>query len=122
MAIVGEAREDAALLGLGFRLVVQAYFLKALFGQLVVALATAGLLHRRARSGTRAARIKGSSGIYRSACIERLTGIRLVDIVDNGRPCRDVLMPCQRALEGFEQLDGNSQMIAYMSRSSRGKC
>ena len=31
-------------------------------------------------------------------------------------------MPCQRAVWRFEQLDMNSQTIAYMSRSSRGKC
>lgn len=91
MAVVAEAREDAALLGLLLGLVVQTHFFKAFFGQLVMALAVAGLLHRRARCGARAAHIKRSPGIYGPARVERLAGIRLVDIVDNGRTCRDVL-------------------------------
>jgi hypothetical protein len=91
VAVVPEAREDAALLWLWLRLVVQAYLLKPLLGHLLMALAVAGLLHRRAGCGARTADIEGTSGVYRAARIERLAGVRLVDIVLYGRARGDVL-------------------------------
>ena len=45
MVVVAEAREDAALLRLGLRLVVQAHVLKTLLRHLLVAFTMAGLLH-----------------------------------------------------------------------------
>lgn len=45
MVVVAEAREDAALLRLGLRLVVQAHVFKTLLRHLLVAFTMAGLLH-----------------------------------------------------------------------------
>jgi hypothetical protein len=91
VAVVTEAREDAALLWLWFGLVVQAYFLEPFLGHLLMAFAVAGLLHRRAGRGARTADVEGTSGVYGAACIERLAGVRLVDIVLDGRARGDVL-------------------------------
>ena len=91
MVVVPEAREDAALLGLGLRLVVQANFLEPLLGYLLVAFAMAGLLHRRAGCGARTADIERTSGIYGAARIERLTRVCFVDIVLDWGARGDVL-------------------------------
>jgi len=85
VVVITEAREDAALLWLRLRLVVQAHLLEPLLGHLLVAFAVAGLLHRGARCGARTADVERTSDVYGAARIERLAGVCLVDIVLDGR-------------------------------------
>ena len=70
VVVIAKAREDAALLWLRLRLVVQAHLLEPLFGYLLVAFAVAGLLYRGARCGTRTADVERTSGIYGAVRIE----------------------------------------------------